>query len=51
MFKVGMILLALHANPCEQCSSTGTLSDFIGQYIDSLQVGVSVEEGVTINVI
>ena len=46
-----MIFLPLHANACEQCSSTGTLSDFIGQYIDSLQVGVSDEKDVTINVI
>jgi hypothetical protein len=46
-----MILLPLHANPCEKCSSTGTLSDFVGQYIDFIQVGVSVEKGVTINVI
>jgi hypothetical protein len=46
-----MILLPLHANPCEHCSSTGTLSDFVGQYIDSLQVGDSVEKSMTITVI
>lgn len=46
-----MILLPLHGNPCEQCSNTGDLSDFVGQYIDSLQVGVSVKKSVTINVI